>query len=455
MSKRKRHVPGITVYRRGRKYAYTVYHEHDLLTGKRQRANAGGFDTEDDAWAAALEAQEKLNRREHVRPSHRTVKAFFAEWLEVNRHTLKPTTYGNYLDYLDAYVLPVLGERRLQDITVQVLNAFYRHLLSTGRRKPDKNTAMYTYWVEHTTPDHDPKPKEIAQACDTTIHAARAAVLRYRRGRIPTPTSPGLAPKTVKNAHRLLHRALADAVRWNYISSNPAEHAALPRTPAASRRQRKSPWTLQEMTSWLDHALQDRLAAMWILVATTGIRRGELAGVHRNHLDLEHKTLTILPTRTVVRGRPHSADETKSAAGERTISLDDVTAEWLAKHLSMLDAERTEFGDAYQGDGHLFCFPNGAVPHPDTITRMFNRLVDRADAPRIRLHDVRHAYATLSLDAGINIKIVSDRLGHANTTVTSQIYGHRSTGHDREAAQAMATLFMSGLAHQLDDGSTA
>lgn len=112
----------------------------------------------------------------------------------------------------------------------------------------------------------------------------------------------------------------------------------------------------------------------------------------------------------------------------------------LREHLAMLDAERAEFGSAYIDDDRLFCYPNGKAPHPDTITAMFNRLVDRAGAPHIRLHDVRHTYATLSLDAGIDLKIVSDRLGHANVYVTAQIYGHRSKGHDRAAAQHMADL---------------
>lgn len=72
---------------------------------------------------------------------------------------------------------------------------------------------------------------------------------------------------------------------------------------------------------------------------------------------------------------------------------------------------------------------------------MFNRLADRAGVPRIRLHDVRHTYATLSLNAGIDLKLLSDRLGHANVYVTAQIYGHRSTGHNRQAAESMARLF--------------
>ena len=85
-------------------------------------------------------------------------------------------------------------------------------------------------------------------------------------------------------------------------------------------------------------------------------------------------------------------------------------------------------------------FSDGRALHADTITPRFNRLVDLAGVRRIRLHDVRHAYATLSLDSGVHAKIVSDRIGHAHEGITVQIYGHRSTGHDREAAELIAGL---------------
>ena len=78
--------------------------------------------------------------------------------------------------------------------------------------------------------------------------------------------------------------------------------------------------------------------------------------------------------------------------------------------------------------------------HPDTLTRRFNRLVDRAGVPRIRLHDVRHTYATMAIDAGVNPKLLSDRIGHANELVTLQIYTHRTAGLDRPMAEQLGRL---------------
>jgi integrase len=93
----------------------------------------------------------------------------------------------------------------------------------------------------------------------------------------------------------------------------------------------------------------------------------------------------------------------------------------------------------YPHHDYLMVGPEGRPLHLDTITRRFNRLVDRARVPRIRLHDVRHTYATISQDAGHNVKTLSERIGHADTSVTMKIYTHRSQGVDRPMAQAMAT----------------
>lgn len=432
-------VSGVTVYARGKTFAYNVELEPDSLTGKPRYEYKGGFPTADEAWAAALKAKAAADANRRVPPSKRTVADFFAEWLTSIEDAIKPSTYVNYADYRDAYVLPSIGQRRLQGIDVPTLNALYRHLLKAGRCKADNNTVMYEYWHTRKLSGVEPKPKEISENCGVSIYAARAAVVRYRRGRIPTPKPAGLAPKTVKNVHRMLHRALSDAVAWQYIESNPAEHASLPRESRTTKRKRSTTWTPDQLNVWLRVAKGDRDAALWVLVATTGMRRSELAGAERSLLDLDNATLTLEDTRIVVDGKATESDG-KTASGNRTVSLDPLTVAYLRRHLAMLDKERREFGGTYVDKGKLFCHPDGRPVHPDTITRRFNRLVDLAGVPTIRLHDVRHTYATLSLDAGIEPKVVSDRIGHANMAYTLTIYTHRSSGRDRPAAEKVAEV---------------
>jgi integrase len=369
------------------------------------------------------------------------------EWLDAIADALKPSTRQNYVDYISAYIRPTIGDRRLQDITVPVLNMLYRHLLTAGRRKIDKNVVMYEYWKARQA-ERDglgPNPVEVSGKCGVTSYAARAAVLRYRRGRVPADSGRGLAPKTVKNVHRLLHRAFQDAVAWGYLTLNPAEHASLPREQRRGRT-RPKPWTVDELAAWLRVALSDRFASLWLLAATTGMRRSELAGADREllALDVDAGTLTIADTRIVVNGYTVESDG-KTESGVRTISLDGFTVSLLRNYLALLDREREAFGAGYPIHGKLMRYEDGRPLHADTITRRFNRLVDLAGVRRIRLHDIRHTYATLSLDSGVTPKIVSDRIGHADLSVTFQVYGHRSTGHDREAAELVAKLIREAL----------
>jgi integrase len=144
------------------------------------------------------------------------------------------------------------------------------------------------------------------------------------------------------------------------------------------------------------------------------MRCSKLAGLRRSSLDLDAVlVVTGDDTRVVVRGRAHDSGGNTEASG-RTLSLDQLTVEWPRKYIDIVEAERSEFGARFTEDDRLFCYPDGRAPHPQTITRMFNRLADRASVPRFQLHDVRHTNATLSLNAGIDLKVLSDRLGHAN-----------------------------------------
>jgi integrase len=369
--------------------------------------------------------------RDRKRWRERTVRQFAAEWLASVEHSVKPSTYRNYVDYLDAYVLPTIGERRLQDVTVTVLNTFYRHLLENGRRKPNSNAVMYRYWLAKIKVGKEVAPQELARACKTTTYAARHAVLRYRAGRVPRDLGKGLAPKTVRNIQNMLHQAFGAGVAWRYLNHNPAEHT----TKVRVRRHRLDTWNAAQLAAFLIEANRDRFRALWMLVVTTGMRRSELAGAERDLLDLEGETLTIAPTRVVVAGKPIDEDG-KSESGRRKISLDPRTVAILREHLAMLDSERAEWGSSYPTHGKLFCYENGRQIHPDTITRRFNRLVDRAGLPRITLHGVRHSYATLSVDAGINPKVVSERIGHSSVSFTMQTYVQRSPDLDRDSAAA-------------------
>jgi len=435
-------VEGITVYQSGRKWWFRVTTGRNILTDEPEYEYGSGFDDATAAFAAALNAKEQHAQGRRVKPSNITVGQFFSEWMTSIKGSIKPTTWDSYEDYQE-WIKPTIWKKKLQKVDVQTLNALYRHLLDEGRIKsPDNNTRMYEYWAVQRAAGKNVTRFELAAAVEGgTVHAAGHAITRYKRGRVPAATSRGLAVKTVKNVHRMIHQAFGDAVAWKYLEYNPAEHAALPRENRRGTRRGGDTWTPDELAAWLAVALDDRDAGVWVLASTSGMRRSELAGANRNRLDLDGGMLAIEDTRVVVDGKASESDG-KSAAGWRTISLDPLTVAYLRRHLAMLDAEKEAFGDSYHDAGWLVCHPDGRPVHPDTITDRFNKLVDRAGVKRIRLHDVRHTYATVSLDAGVNPKIVSDRIGHANMAYTLALYTHPSTGKDRAAAESVAGVLL-------------
>jgi integrase len=437
-----RKIPGITVERRYQKWTYRIDAGKDPLTGERLRPYQGGYSTEGEAWEAAIEAKKRVQIGRSATAKKIRVGDFFDEWLAANEDQFKETTTQNYRDNIDSYIKPVIGSRWLADLTVPVLNAFYKHLREKGRRKGDTNQRMYQYWLAHRD-ERDgagPLPREIAAASGTKLDAAREAVRRYKRGRTPAEYSPGLSVKSVRNIHVVVQLALKDAVMWDYLHSNPAPHAVIPRVRGKRAAKPKHEiWTPGQLGAFLRVALEDRYSGMWVLAAPTGMRRSELAGVERQLVDMDNGVLDIGDTRVVVGGKAQSSDG-KSEAGRRGISLDTFTVVNLREYIDRINEEREAHGKSYPNTDYLMVGPEGRPLHPHTTPARFNRLVDKAGLPRIRLHDVRHTYATIAQDAGHNIKTLSERIGHADVTVTGRIYTHKSRGTDRAMAQAMGEL---------------
>jgi integrase len=150
---------------------------------------------------------------------------------------------------------------------------------------------------------------------------------------------PGLEPKTVVNTHRMLYRAWEDFTVWGWAKRNVVADAHPPRVPRKSRRV----WTVGQLQTFLQRSRSDRFFALWVLGATSGMRRCELAGAQRDLLDLDAGTLDIEATRVVVDGRVVESDG-KTENAQHTLALDPFTLAVLKAHVEMLDQERKDFG---------------------------------------------------------------------------------------------------------------
>ncbi|GAA4546997.1 tyrosine-type recombinase/integrase [Pseudonocardia xishanensis] len=426
-----------TVYKRGNKWAFMLQIAPDPLSGKRRQRAKSGFASETDAWDALAEANAQLRADTFVSSSARTVAEFLEEWLATVAMTVKPTTLANYTVYARSYVIPHIGSRRIQEVEPATVSALYRLLLTSGRRKPDTNSAMYEVWKQHRDRGEQARPADIARTVGVSYSAASIAVRRYREGRTPTPTAPGLAARTVVAVHVMLRHALGDAVEHRLLSSNPAARVKPPRVKSS----RHSTWTPAELGRFLAAARTDRFSAMWLLFATTGMRRSEAVGALRSAFDPAAETLTVISTRVIAAGKAQRSDG-KSHRSRRLLGLDPTTVAALRRHLQEQDEERTAFGTSYTDEDLLFCWPDGSPLYPDTITERFQRISREAGLPPIRLHDVRHTYATMALRAGVNPKIVSTRLGHATVAFTLETYTADIPELDQAAAITISNLFL-------------
>ena len=258
----------------------------------------------------------------------------------------------------------------------------------------------------------------------------------------------GLAMSTVRKVHVVLGKSLSDAERKGFVNRNVAR-LATPPAMSASRPPEMKFWTPQQLhgllTSITDHAHYPliRLAAM------TGLRRGELAGLRWSDIDLAAGTLSVRQATTVVDGHPVTGD-VKTKRSRRVVDIDAGTLAVLRAWAKRQKQYQLLLGPEWIAIGLVFTMPTGEACHPDSISQAFERLVtpyskSRAAElllirPRIRFHDLRHTHASHLLAAGVNVKVVSDRLGHASVAFTLDTYAHVMPGQQAEAAAAVHAL---------------
>jgi integrase len=386
-----------SVVKRGNGYSVVVELDRDPITNKRRQKWLSGYRTKRDAERALSEIVASLHTGSYLEPTKQTLSDFTREWLAAIKPTIRPSTHYSYSRNLQLHVLPQLGSVQLRRIDAGMLNTLYASLLAEGRKN-------------------------------------------YAGG--------GLSPRSVRYIHTITHRALRDAVKWGRLPRNAAE-AADP--PKAAGRPESITWTADQLRSFLEGTRGNRYWAAYLLLATTGLRRGEALGLRWSDLDLDAGRASIRQTviairHTVMIGTP------KTAKGRRTVTLDSGTVAALREHRKRQAAERLLMGAGWTDNDLVFCHPDGTMVHPERFSRGFLETVARIGLPRIRLHDLRHGWATMALQAGVHPKVVQERLGHANIGVTLDTYSHVVAGLHEDAAEQVAALFRTTVSNPLAEG---
>ncbi len=357
-----------------------AYVGRDPVTGRQVRKWATAVGSAKDARRAlaALVAKAEGERGLQRGPAVPTVRAFARRWLEHIGGTRTPTTVRSYQRIVDHRVVPAIGGVRLDAV------------------RPADLDDLYARWA-----------------------------------------AEGLAPATVRRHHAAISAMFSQAVRWGYLDRSPAS-ADLVTTPKVGRQAVPEPPSPGQLAVWLRQAQQQDpvLAGAAALAALTGLRRGELVALRWSDIDLDGGVLTVARSVSAVDGKTIEG-ETKTHRVRR-VALDEVAAEGVRLMQAHQRAFAADVDVPLVPDPRLLTYdPRGEEPaHPDSFTHGWRRVCGGA----CRFHDLRHFSGTQMVAAGVDLRTVMARLGHAQLATTTR-YLHALEDRDRAAAAVLgATL---------------
>jgi integrase len=229
----------------------------------------------------------------------------------------------------------------------------------------------------------------------------------------------GAAPASVVKAHRIMASSLKQAVRWQLLATSPAVGVSPPRLrrPALTIPDAEQMRKLVEAAAATPYALPVQLAA------STGMRRGEVVALRWANVDLDAATASVV--------------DAKTDMGRRTIHLPASTVAALRRHRTEQAGRRLLCGPAWQETDLVVDRGDGGPVNPDSVSHGFAEIAEGIGLPDVRLHDLRHGFASALLRAGVNVKVVSEALGHSRTAFTMDVYAHVLPGMGGQVASAI------------------
>ena len=308
-----------------------------------------------------------------------TVGQWMDVWYEYYaKIKVRPSSHKTYEGYIKNHIKPSIGNIPLTKLTTLDLQRLYQKLLTEGR-------------VDRLEAKNQPK---------------------------------GLSSKTVRNINQVISSAMQLAIQQHLIAQNPTDGCALPKT----EHREMQTLSADQLAAFLLEAKHSGVFEMYYIELATGLRRGELLGLKWEDIDFSNQTLRVRRQVGRINGEVREAPlKTKNAY--RTISLG-------TDAVGVLKQQR----EKQPSSSYVFPGPTGGPIAPDSVLHMLHRVLDRAGLPEIRFHDLRHTFATLALQNGVDVKTVSGMLGHFSAGFTLDTYAHVTTAAQKKAAETMGEV---------------
>lgn len=337
-----------------------------------------------------------------------TVRSFSKTWMEQHvRPNNKPNTVKTYQCFLNARILPALGDVPLKQLTPLMLTEFINGMRADARHTTRLPVEQLKHGHRH--------PSDLDKMTDN-------------------PKKP-LAPRTVQHYHDMLDAMLDKAVQWKVLAENPMQGVNRPK--AAKTR---AHWLTEERAVDLLRRLSTveniSYRAAVLLALLCGLRLGEADALMLSDVDWEHGTIDISRALSYTPERGNFEDVPKTDAGNRLISLPAGMMAVLHESREYQRDTAALIGDLWVGDGHIVHGWNGARLAHDTVSKWFRRFSRDNGFEDITFHQLRHTHATILLANNIDAVSVATRLGHADATTTLRTYAHALRRRDVEAALA-------------------
>ncbi len=369
-----------TINKNGVEYTYwesRITIGFDPHTGKQVQKTFTGK-TQREVREKANQAKYELEQGTYIAPSKMTVEEWMELWQRDYLFGIKESTARLYSKNIRLYILPYLGKIKLSDLSCQKVQRFYNELLHP------------------TVSEKDP-----------------------------------LAPKSIKNVHGILHKALDQAVKNELLRLNPTEGCVLPRMVKKDIQ----PLTEMQIKAFLALLPGHPHEYLYQIALFTGLREGELLGLPWDCVDLKSGTIQVKQQLQRVNGECHLVPPKNGKS--RTLAIAPSVVQLFQKQKERQEAQKQDLGSAWENCGMVFTNPTGGYLSYRTVYDCFKRLVKKIGAPDARVHDLRHTYAVLSIQSGDDIKTVQENLGHATAAFTLDVYGHVSEQMKKRSADRL------------------